>query len=109
MIENACMHRLDPGLYSHPKEFWENEVRTHVYSKGKIPTIGEKKSSQKRIEPTTTLHKGQRAQHTTNELFRPLNIVFNIFAPNQTVRSPVASGEVWGRGEGGGAGKGEGM
>ena len=32
---NACVHRLDLGLYSHPKEFWGNGVRTHVNSKGK--------------------------------------------------------------------------
>ena len=32
---NACVHRLDLGLYSHPKELWGNGVRTHVNSKGK--------------------------------------------------------------------------
>ena len=37
---NACVHRLDLGLYSHPKEFWGNGVRTHVNSKGKIPSTG---------------------------------------------------------------------
>ena len=31
---NACVHRLDLGLYSHPKEFLWNEVRTQ----GKIPS-----------------------------------------------------------------------
>ena len=35
---NASVHRLDLGLYSHPKEFWGNGVRTHVNSKGKIPS-----------------------------------------------------------------------
>ena len=35
---NACVHRLDLGLYSHPKEFWGNGVRTHVNSKRKIPS-----------------------------------------------------------------------
>ena len=35
------MHRLDLGLYSHVKEFGEGEgVRTHVNSKGKIPSTG---------------------------------------------------------------------
>ena len=34
------MHRLDLGLYSHPKEFWGDGVRTHVGSKGKIPSTG---------------------------------------------------------------------
>ena len=42
---NACVHRLDLGLYSHPKEFWGNGVKTHVYTKGKIPSTGEKKIS----------------------------------------------------------------
>ena len=39
---NACVHRLDLGLYSHLKEFWggANRVRTHVNSKGKIPSTG---------------------------------------------------------------------
>ena len=34
------MHRLDLRLYSHPKKFLENGVRTHVISKGKIPSAG---------------------------------------------------------------------
>ena len=33
---NACVHRLDLGLYCQPKEFWGNGVRIHVNSKGKI-------------------------------------------------------------------------
>ena len=37
---NVCVHRLDLGLHSHPKEFWGNGVRTHVNSKGKIPSTG---------------------------------------------------------------------
>ena len=32
------MHRLDLSLYSHPKEFFGNGVRTHVNSKGKLPS-----------------------------------------------------------------------
>ena len=35
---NACVHKLDLDLYSHLKEFWGKEVRTHVNSKGKIPS-----------------------------------------------------------------------
>ena len=31
-----CVHRLDLSLYSHPKEFLENGVRTHANSMGKI-------------------------------------------------------------------------
>ena len=37
---NACMHRLDLGLYSNLKEFLGNGVRTHVNSKRKIPSTG---------------------------------------------------------------------
>ena len=37
---NACVHRLDLGLYSHPKEFLGNGVSTHAHSKGKIPSTG---------------------------------------------------------------------
>ena len=37
---NACEHRLDLGLHSHPKEFWGNGARTHVNSKGKISCAG---------------------------------------------------------------------
>ena len=34
------MHRLDLGLYSHPKNCEGNRVRTQVKSKGKIPSTG---------------------------------------------------------------------
>ena len=37
---NACVHRIDLGLYSHPKEFLEYEISTPVNSKGKIPSTG---------------------------------------------------------------------
>ena len=37
---NACVHRLDLGLYSHPKEFLGNGIRTNVSPKGKIPSPG---------------------------------------------------------------------
>ena len=39
---NACMHRLDLGLYSHSKEFWGMESETHVKSKGKKSPLPEK-------------------------------------------------------------------
>ena len=67
----ACVHRLDLGVYSHPKEFWGNRVRNHVKSIGIIPSTG-KNSRQRRIEPATLHQVRQRAEHTTNELFRPL-------------------------------------
>ena len=65
---NACVHRLDLGLCSHPKEFLGNGVRTHVNSKGKNP-LYQKNSPQRRIKPTMLHQAGQRAQHTTNKLF----------------------------------------
>ena len=37
---NACLHRQDLGLYSHPKEFWGNGVRSHVNSEEKILSTG---------------------------------------------------------------------
>ena len=38
---NACVHRLDFGLYSHPKEFLGNGVKTYVNSKEKNPLYQE--------------------------------------------------------------------
>ena len=45
---NACVHRLDLSLYSHPKEgvFLRKGVRTHVNSKGKIPSTGHSEEGQ---------------------------------------------------------------
>ena len=49
---NACVHRLDLSLYSHPKEFKEMESE---------PMLAPRKKS-----PLSEAHAGQRAQHTTN-------------------------------------------
>ena len=43
---NACVHRLDLGLYSHSKEFGGNGARIHVNSKGKNPLYQKKISSE---------------------------------------------------------------
>ena len=32
---NACVNRLDIGIYSHPKEFYGNGARTHVNARKK--------------------------------------------------------------------------
>ena len=32
------MHRLDLGIYSHPKGYGGDGVRTHVYPKGQFPS-----------------------------------------------------------------------
>ena len=37
---NACVHRLDLGLYSHPKEFEGMESGPMLNSKGKIFSTG---------------------------------------------------------------------
>ena len=67
---NACVHRLSLGLHSHQKEFGGNGVRTHVNSKGNIPTT-RKKPPQMRIEATTLHQAGRWAQNTTIQLFQP--------------------------------------
>ena len=76
---NACEHRLDLGLYSHPKELWANGVRTHVHSTGKNPLYW--KNSPQRSTKRTTLHQaGQRILPTTNDLFWPPDL----YKPKQT-------------------------
>ena len=37
---NACVHRLDLGLYFTQKRFLGSRVRTHVHSKGRVPSTG---------------------------------------------------------------------
>ena len=59
---NARARRQDLGLYSHSKEFWGKGVRTHVHSKGKIPSTGG--SEEDRTRNAASLKTGQRAQHT---------------------------------------------
>ena len=55
---NAWVHRLDLGLYSHPKEFLGNGVRTHVTSKEKSPLL----EAQRWIKAVTLLRQaGQPA------------------------------------------------
>ena len=48
---NACMHRLDLGLYSHPKEFLGEWSLNPCLLHGKNPLY--RKCPQRRIEPTT--------------------------------------------------------
>ena len=63
---NACVHRLDLGLYSHPKGFWGKESEPMLTPKEKNPLYRKKNSSQRRTEPTTLHQAGLGAQHTTN-------------------------------------------
>ena len=73
---NACVHRLELGLYSNLKEFLGNGVRTHVISKRNNPLYW-KNSPYRSIKPTTLHQAGQQVQHTTSELFWPSNKVFD--------------------------------
>ena len=56
------MHRLDFRVYSHPKKFLGNGVRTGIFFTGKFPLP----EAQWRVKPATLHHAGQQAQHTSN-------------------------------------------
>ena len=51
---HACVHRLDLGLYSHPKELGGNGVRTHVNSRGKSPLLEKFSPEEDRTHGTAT-------------------------------------------------------
>ena len=59
---NTCAHRLDLGLYSHPKEFWGTESEAMLTPREKSPLP----EAQRTIEPVTLHHVGQPAQYTTD-------------------------------------------
>ena len=74
---NACVHRLDLGLYSRLRVFFvclfvavfffffrEMESESMFTPREKFPLP--ENSHQRSIEPTTLHQAGQRAQHTTN-------------------------------------------
>ena len=58
---NDCVHRLDLGLYSHPKEFEGMESEPMLTPREKSPLP----EAQRRVEPATVGHPGLQAQHTT--------------------------------------------
>ena len=59
---NACVHRLDLGLYSHPKVFLEWS-QNPCWLQGKNPLYWRLRG---RSDPATLHHVGQGAQHTTH-------------------------------------------
>ena len=59
---NACVHRPDLGLYSHPKEFLGMESEPMLTPREKPPLP----EAQRRVEPMMLHHTGQRAQLTTD-------------------------------------------
>ena len=58
---NACVHRPDLSLYSHPKEFWGMES-------GPMLTPGEKspRPEAQKFKPAMLHHAGQQAKHATD-------------------------------------------
>ena len=70
---NACVHRLDLSLYSHPKEFFggmEFEPMLSPREKSPLPENVPRGGSNPRCC-------GQRAQALPTELFRPPNMVWS--------------------------------
>ena len=63
MRSNACLHRLDLGLYSHPKELCANGVRTHVNSRGNNALYRKEIPPFMRIGPTP-LHQAKQWVNT---------------------------------------------
>ena len=67
---NVWAHRLDLGLYPHPKEFRGNGVRTHVNSKRKIPSTGRLRGGS---NPRTCITQDCEPNTLPTELCRPPN------------------------------------
>ena len=67
---NPRVLRLDLGLYSYPKEFLRNGVRTHVNSKGKIPSTG-KIPLRGGSNPRRCIKQDSEPDTLPTELFRP--------------------------------------
>ena len=86
---NACVHRLD-RLHSHPKE-WGNGVRTHVNSKGKIPSTEGSKEDQTH---NTVSRRTANPTHYQLSYSGPCSI--------GTTRLQELGGGGWGGGGGGG-------
>ena len=64
------MHRLDLGLYSHPKQFLRNGVRTHVNCKENIPTTRK-----------ILLRVGSNPRHCTKQDSEPNTLPMNYSGP----------------------------
>ena len=78
---NACVHSRDLGLYSHPKEFWGNGVRTHVNSKGKITSTGKKNLPRGGSNPRRCITQDSEPSTLPAELFRPQRYRFHCRFP----------------------------
>ena len=69
------MHILVLGLYSHLKEFWGNEVRTHVNSEGKISSTGK-----------ILLRRGSNSRRCIKQDSEPNTLPTELFRPQQQGR-----------------------
>ena len=69
----VCAQTRPRFILSSERDFFGNGVRTHVNSKGKIPSTG--KFPQRRIEPATLHYAGQRAQTLPTSYSDPLQNV----------------------------------
>ena len=65
---NACVHKLDLSLYSHPKEFLENTARNHVSSKGKTLFYQKLRGG---LHPRRCITQDIEPNTLPTELFRP--------------------------------------
>ena len=70
------MHRLDLGLYSHPKEFLGNGLQTHVNSKRKI--ISTRKVLRGGLNPRRCIRQGSETNTLPTELFQTLLSDLNV-------------------------------
>ena len=79
---NACVHRLDLGLYSYPKEFWGNGVRSHVKSKGKSPLQEKEK---------ILLRGGSNPQRCIKQDSKPNTLPTSCSGPRSEIRNVSSS------------------
>ena len=70
---NACMHRLDLGLYSYPEEFSVIVFRTRVTSNEKISSTGKKISPEEDGTHDACITQDSEPNTLPTELFRPLD------------------------------------
>ena len=94
---NACVHRLELGLYSHLKEFSGNGVRTHANSKEKIHST--RKILLRGLYPWHCIKQGSQPNTLPAELFQPPTplspLCFDIHTPSLSAHFPMLSVNIW--------------
>ena len=81
---NACVYRLNLGLYSHPKEFCGTGVRTSVNSKGKIPSFGK-----------MLLRGGSNPWHCITQDSKPNTLPPELFQPPDAKQNGIQCSGRW--------------